>query len=238
MPRRRFRLSFTIKKIFFLYLKHYKKFNIHDNSCHYIVEEVYVMKKIIGILICMLFILCGFSYSVVPINLNKNSQLDGERVLTNTDAPLTIRVEAKQMGYRIWLLKAYLKNNWDEKIFIKSNLPCCFAVRYIYPNLEDFKILVFYPYRKLLPQFIPVFNFFKPGEEKLVEIAIFCGVSNYIIPLLADNITKYIESFPVLPEGDYIFEASINPYYVNSSDSQYGAFHINDTVLFHLDAPK
>ena len=196
------------------------------------------MKKKFGILVCMLFIISGFSYSVVAISLNINSQSYNEETLTNTDAPLTIRVEAKQMGYRIWLLKAYLKNNWDEKIFIKSNLPCCFAVRYIYPDLEDFKILVFYPYRKYLPQFIPVFHFFKSGEEKLVEIAIFCGVSNYIIPLLADNITKYIESFPVLPEGDYIFEASINPYYVNSSDSQYGAFHINDTVLFHLDAPK
>jgi hypothetical protein len=195
------------------------------------------MKKIVGIILCMLVIICGISYSVVAINLNKNYQLDVKKALTNTDAPLTVRVEAKQMGYRIWLLKAYLKNNWNEKIFVKSNLPCCFAVRYIYPDLEDFKILVFYPYRRFLPQLIPVFHFFKPGEEKLVELAIFCGVSNYIIPLLADNINKYIGSFPILPEGDYIFEACINPYYVNSSDRQYGSF-MSDTEVFHLAAPK
>jgi hypothetical protein len=135
-------------------------------------------------------------------------------------------------------LKAYLKNNWDEKIFVKSKLPCCFAIRYIYPDLEDFKILVFYPYRKLLPQIIPVFHFFKPSEEKLVEISLFFGISNYIIPLLADNITEYIETFPVLPEGDYIFEAIINPYYVNNSDRQYGIGFIYDTAIFHLAAPK
>ena len=192
--------------------------------------------KIIGIIVFILLIICSISYSETAFYLHRNSQSYDEKTLTNANDPLTIRAEVKQLGYRIWLLKAYLKNSWEEKIFVKSNLPSCFAVRYIYPDLEDFKILVFYPYRKLLPQFIPVFHFFKPGEEKLVEISVFCGVSNYIIPLLADNITEYIDSFPILPEGDYIFEASINPYYVN--DKQYGAYPINDAVLFHLDAPK
>jgi hypothetical protein len=43
----------------------------------------------------------------------------------------------------------------------------------------------------------------------------------------------------MLSEGDYRFEAIINSYYVNSSDSQYyGSVFINDTVVFHLAAPK
>ncbi len=196
------------------------------------------MQKIFGILVFLLLIICGISYSGTAINFNINSKSYDEKTLTNTDNPLTIRAEVKKIGYRIWLLKAYLKNNWDEKIFVKSNLPCGFAIRYIYPDLEDYKILVFYPYRKLLPQLIPVFHFFKPGEEKLVELSIFYGVSNYIIPLLADNITAYIDTFPILPEGDYIFEAIINPYYVNNSDRQYGSGFIYDTVVFHLASPK
>lgn len=195
------------------------------------------MKKIVGILVCMLLIICGISYSITAFSFNKNSQSDDEKVLTNINDPLTIRVEAKQIGYRIWLLKAYVKNTWQEKINVKWNLPCCFAVRYIVPSMEDFEVLVYYPYRGLLPQLIPVFKVFEPGEEKLVEIAIFYGVSNYILPGLADNITKYIASFPILPEGDYRFEACINPYYVNSSGRQYIEF-IKDTVLFHLATPK
>jgi len=195
------------------------------------------MKKIIGILICMLLIICGISYSVTAFSFNNNSQSVDEKVLTSINDPLTIRVETEQIGYRIWLLKAYAKNTWQEEIKVKWTLPCCFAVRYIVPNKEDFEVLVYYPYRGLYPQIIPVLKFFKPGEEKLVEIAIFYGISNYILPGLARNITEYIESFPILPEGDYRFEASINPYYINSEGKQH-IMYITDDVVFHLTAPK
>lgn len=198
------------------------------------------MRKIFGLFVSILLIVCGISYSVVAINHNKNINLDDEKVSTNTNAPLTIRVEAKQIGYRIWLLKAYVKNNWQEKINVKwSHIPSCFAVRYIYPSDENLEILVYYPYRRLFSNFVTFFKFLNPGEEKLVQIAVFYGISNYIIPGFADNIDKYIDSFPLLPEGDYRFEAIINSYYVNSSDSQYyGSGFINDTVVFHLAAPK
>ena len=195
-------------------------------------------KKIVGIFVCVMFLICGISYSVTSFSYKINSRLDDDKLLINTGDPLMIRAEVQQIGYRIWLLKAYLKNNWDEKIFVKSNLPCCFSIRYNYPDLDDFNILVFYPFRGLLPQLIPVFHFFKPGEEKLVGLSIFCGISNYIIPLLADNITEYIEDFPILPEGDYIFEAIINPYYVDDCDSQFGVGLKYDTAVFHLAAPK
>jgi hypothetical protein len=59
--------------------------------------------KMVGIFVCMLVIMCGISYSVLAINSNINSELDNEKVFTNTDDPLTIRVEVKQIGYRIWL---------------------------------------------------------------------------------------------------------------------------------------
>src|SRR4030042_6609624 len=110
------------------------------------------MKKIVGILVFMLLIICGISYSVTAFSFNKNPQLNDEELLTNIDDPLTIRVEAEQIGYRIWLLKAYAKNTWQEEIKVKWNLPCCFVVRYIVPDEGDFEVLVFYPYRGLYSQ--------------------------------------------------------------------------------------
>jgi hypothetical protein len=195
------------------------------------------MKKVFGIFIVMLLIICGIFYSVTAFSFNKNSQFDDEKVLTSINDPLTLRVEAKQVGYRIWLLKAYIKNTWQEKITVKWTLPCCFVVRYIVPGMKDFELIVYYPYRGVLPQIIPVFNFFGPGEEKLVQIAVFYGISNWILPLIADNCTHYFESFPILPEGDYRFEADINPYFVNNEYPQYSAWII-DNVVFHLAAPK
>lgn len=198
-------------------------------------------KKIIGIFVVMLLITCSISYSVAAFSSKKNSQLDDEKVLTNINDPLTMRAEVKEIGYRIWLLKAYAKNTWQERITVKWGLPCFFNVRYLVPGEEGLEIVVFYPYNSNLLSFLfsfdPFHVNFKPGEEKLVEIAVFCGISNWILPLIADNCTKYFESFPILPEGNYRFEAGINPYYVNSSWRQYGPNSWDD-VVFHLAAPK
>jgi len=197
------------------------------------------MKKIIGILICMLLIICGISYSVTAFSFNKNPQSnDDEKVLTSISDPLTIRVDAKQIGYRIWLLKAYLKNTWQEKINVKwTYIPCCFGVRYIVPDEEDLEILVYNPYHGFIYQFTPFLKYFKPGEEKLVQIAIFYGITNWAIPLIADNCTHYFEDFPILPEGEYRFEGSINAYFVNNQYPQYHSW-IQDNIVFHLAAPK
>jgi hypothetical protein len=130
-----------------------------------------------------------------------------------------------------------VKNTWQEKITVKWTLPCCFVVRYIVPDEEDLEILVYNPYHGFIYQFMTFFKFFKPGEEKLVQIAVFYGISNWIIPLIADNCTKYFEDFPILPEGDYRFEALVNPYYVNSEDRQH-IIPISNDVVFHLAAPK
>jgi hypothetical protein len=58
-------------------------------------------KKIFGVLVFALLIICGISYSGTAINFNINSQSYDEKTLTNTDDPLTIRTEVKQIGYRI-----------------------------------------------------------------------------------------------------------------------------------------
>ncbi len=194
------------------------------------------MKKIVGILLCMLVIICGISYSVTAFSFDNNLYLNNKKVMTSFIDPLTINVDVQQIGYRMWLLKAYLKNTWQEKISVKwTYIPCSFNVRYIVPDMEDFEILVYYPYHGFIYQFIPFFKNFDPGEEKLVQISLFYGISNWIIPLIADNCTKYIQDFPILPEGDYRFEGSINPYFVNNQYPQYHAW-IQDDIIFHLAA--
>lgn len=195
------------------------------------------MKKVFGIFVVMLIIICGISYSVTAFSFNKDTQSDDEELLTNIDDPLTIRVEAKQIGYRIWLLKAYLKNTWQEKINVKwTFIPCFFGVRYIVPDEEDLEILVYNPYHKNIFNFIPsTIIKFEPGEEKLIQKAVFFGISNWILPGLSRGYKKYIPSFPWLPDGDYIFEASINPYFINNEWPQYNEY-IVDSVFFHFGA--
>ena len=194
------------------------------------------MKKIVGILICMLLIICGISYSVTAFCSNRNSQSDDEKILTNIDDPLAIRVEAEQIDYRIWLLKAYVKNTWQEEITVKWTLPCNLAVLYIYPGEEDLEILVYNPYHKNIFNFIPsTIIKFEPDEEKLIQKVVFFGISNWILPGLSRGYQKYIPSFPWLPDGDYIFEASINPYFINNGWPQYNEY-IVDSVFFHFGA--
>jgi hypothetical protein len=74
---------------------------------------------------------------------------------------------------------------------------------------------------------------FKPGEEKLIQRAIFFGVSNYILPVLARGYHKYISTFPWCPDGYYRFDVIIIPYLVNDEYSQYHGY-LKDTVFFNF----
>jgi len=74
---------------------------------------------------------------------------------------------------------------------------------------------------------------FEPGEEKLIQRAIFFGVSNYILPGLARGYHKYISIFPWCPNGDYRFDVIINPYLINNEYLQYHGY-LKDTVFFHF----
>lgn len=194
-------------------------------------------KKIIAAFVFIILTTCGISYSVTAFSCNKNSQIDDEKVLIRINDPLTIRAEVKEIGdsNRIFSLRAYATNTWDEQIIVHWTLPCLFGVFYLIPNQDDLRVLVYYPYRGLIPQFIPTVIKFEPGEEKLIQIAIFFGRSNYILPGLARGYKNYIPSFPQLPDGDYIFETIINPYRIGNDYQQYIDF-VNDTVFFHFGA--
>jgi putative cell wall-binding protein len=76
------------------------------------------MKKIFGILVCMLLIICIISYSVSALNFNNTSSLDIENVITNIKDPLTLRAEVIDFGNRKVLLNAYATNTFDEHISV------------------------------------------------------------------------------------------------------------------------
>ena len=192
------------------------------------------MKKIVGISVCMLFILCSISYSVTALNHNNNTRLDFEKVITSIKDPLTIRAEVRDLGNRKVLLSAYATNTLDEHITVSWSIPCLFTVYYLVPDEDDLGILVYYPYHKNIFQFI-MHNVlgFGPGEEKLIQRVMFFGFSNYIIPGLARGFQEYIPSFPWCPDGDYRFDASINPYFVNNEYPQCHDY-LKDTVFFHF----
>ena len=191
------------------------------------------MKKTFVILVCMLFIICSISYSVSALNYNNNSKSDVEKVLTNIKDPLTLRAEVKDLGNRKVLLNAYATNTLNEHISVYWGIPCLFGVFYLVPNEEDLGVLVYYPYHKNIFNLIRTTIEFEPGEEKLIQRAIFFGVSNYILPGLARGYHKYISSFPWCPDGDYRFDVLINAYFINNEYPQYHGF-LKDTVFFHF----
>lgn len=194
------------------------------------------MKKEIGIFVILLLIICGISHTVNAFSFNKNSQSYEEKVLTNINDPLTIRAVVKNIGDRKVLLSAYATNTWDEQIKVRwGSKPCLFTVFYIVPNAEDLALLVFYPYHKNIYNFIPsTIIQFEPGEEKLIQRAVFFGVSNWIIPGLTRGYKNYIPSFPWLPDGDYEFGVSINPYFVNDEYPQHTDW-LHDSVFFYFE---
>ena len=192
-----------------------------------------IMKKIFGVLDCMLLILCSISYSVSALDYNDNSKLNVEKVMTNMKDPLTLRAEVKDLGNKKIILSAYATNTLDERITVSWGIPCLFAVYYLVPDEEDLGILVYYPFHKNIFNFFRTIFKFGPGEEKLIQRVIFFGFSNYIIPGFARGFQKYIPSFPWCPDGDYRFDASINPYFIDNEYPQYHDY-LMDTVFFHF----
>jgi hypothetical protein len=192
-------------------------------------------KKIVGIFVCMLLIICGISYSVTAFNLNKNFQLNDEKVITSSNDPLTIRAEVKDIGDRKVLLSAYARNTLDEQIVIYwHSKPCLFGVFYLVSGEDDLAVLVYYPYHKNIYNFAPnKIIKFEPGEEKLIQRVVFFGISNYILPGFSRGYKNYISSFPWLPDGDYRFDVYINPYFINNEYPQYHDL-VNDTAFFYF----
>lgn len=190
---------------------------------------------IVGFVLIMLTT-SGISYSVVAFGYNKNSQLNDEKGSTNINDPLTIRAEVKAIGVsnKIFSFRVYATNTWDEQITARWNIPCNSVVIYLVPNTNK-GFLVYECYKSNIFQFIHTKIKFEPGEEKLIQIAVFFGVSNWILPGLSRGYKDYIPSFPSLPDGDYEFRVSLNPYQLNSEYKQYTDY-ITDSIYFHFGA--
>ncbi len=171
-----------------------------------------MMKKLIGIVVCMLLISTGFSISIAS---------------TCDEEPIKLRIEAEQIYNRLWIIKVFATNSFDKTVeaIWSGKRPCSVAIQYLVPN-EDLKILTNHFYRRI-HTFRNIDITFKPGEEKLIFSSFFFGISNWIIPGFADGLhPKYIEGFPILPEGEYEISAHITGYRAlyDGFDGTYSSF--------------
>ena len=71
---------------------------------------------------------------------------------------------------------------------------------------------------------------FEPDEEKLIHWGLFYGISNWILYGFAHEYTQYIQSWPILPEGEYNVHASLNAYKIGT---QWISTNRMDEILFH-----
>jgi hypothetical protein len=187
-------------------------------------------KNIFGILVCMLFLTSGFSLSISAVTTIVNQkQFEKEYSTTSIDEPLEVRVEAEKVFDRIWIIKAFATNTHDTSVHIAwSNKPVTIAVFYLVPNEE--KILIV---NSPLGQrhFLRDKKFeFEPHEEKLIHWGLFYGISNWILYGFSNKYTQYIQSWPILPEGEYKVHASLNAYKMNK---QWIPTYRMDEILFH-----
>ena len=172
-------------------------------------------RKVIGIVICMLFITSGFSLSISAVtNIANQKQFEKEYSTTSLDEPLEVRVEAEKIYDRIWIIKAFATNTYDTSVHVVWNdRPVTLAVFYLVPN-EDVVLMANSPLGR--PHFLRDTELeFEPNEEKLIHRGLFYGISNWILYGFKNEYTQYIQSWPILPEGEYEAHASLNAYKMN-----------------------
>ncbi len=173
-----------------------------------------MLKKLIGIFVCMLFLASGFSLSISAVTIANQKQFEREYSTTSIDEPLEVRVEAEKIYDRIWIIKAFATNTYDTSVHVVwSNKPVTLAVFYLVPD-EDVVLMVKSPLGRR--HFLRDNEFeFEPNEEKLIHQGLFYGIPNWILHGFKDGYTQYIPSWPILPEGDYKVHASLNAYKMN-----------------------
>lgn len=184
-------------------------------------------RKLIGVLICMLFLISGFSISISAITINKNQkQFDREYSTTGIASPLELSIQAEKLCDRVWIIKAFAKNTWDTTVHVKwGNKPVTMAAFYIIPDV------MLYAINPIGREHFLIDRQFNIGsnEEKLVYWGLFHGISNMILYGFKNDYTEYIPSWPILPEADYKVQATLNPYYV---DGQFFDPFQHDDLIF------
>jgi hypothetical protein len=182
-------------------------------------------KALFEIIVGMLLTLSAVSLSVASNEISGNT-------ISVDDDPLSFRVEFQKIVDRIWIIKGYATNTFDKHITVRWGCPpCVFAFFYGVPD-EDEKLLVgqyrtnFYNLKYYNKWFE-----FDPGEEKLIDSKLFYGVSNHIIYGFHEGHNRYIESWPILPTGDYEVRASLSPY--QNENYEMISMGVQETIVFH-----
>ncbi len=187
-------------------------------------------RKLIGIFVCMLFLCSGVSFTISAVSTSTDKEQNGrEYSSTGFDEPLEVRIEIEKLFDRVWLIKALALNTYDTTIqIVWTNKPVTFAVFYLVPD-NDKVLMANSPLGR--NNFIINRRFdFNPKEEKVILQGLFIGISNWILYGFKYDYPKYIESWPILPEGNYKVHASLNAYKINE---HWVATYKMDELIFH-----
>ena len=178
----------------------------------------------------MLLLFSSISISISAIS-PKIDQIysDEDTSETGFKEPLEVRIEVEKLYDRVWLIKALALNTYDTPVhIIWTNKPITFAVFYLVPD-DDKVLMANSPLGRNNFIFNRKFDF-NPNEEKIVLQGLFIGISNWILYGFKHDYPQYIESWPILPEGDYKIFASLNAYKLNN---QWVATYNMDELIFH-----
>ena len=171
-------------------------------------------KKVIGILVCSFLLICSFSVSINAMYLNDDKfKVKNEYAATRYPNPLSFRVEYEQIYNRIWIFRGYATNTFDEQVTVRFHtIPYQIAFFYLLTDIED-PIYIGTYYTKM-PYSIygdKLFEF-ESGEEKFINSILFFGISNRILWGFRVGYKQYIDTWPILPKGEYEVKATLNPY--------------------------
>jgi hypothetical protein len=170
--------------------------------------------KLVGVFICFLLLFCSFSISINANYQNdEKSQVKNEYVEMSYPNPLIIRVEYDQIFNRIWIFRGYATNSFEEKIYVRFHtIPYQISFFYLSTDLEDSIFVGTYYTKKPYLIYGDNLEEFEPGEEKLINSILFFGISNRIIWGYCEGYKQYIDTWPILPFGEYEVRVTLNPY--------------------------
>ena len=189
--------------------------------------------KIVGFLVFSFLLICSFSISINANYQNDEKiQLNNEYVEMPYPNPLIIRAEYEQIFNRIWIFRGYATNTFEEKIYIRFHtIPYQISFFYLLADLEDSIFVGTYYTKK--PYLIYGDNLveFEPGEEKLINSILFFGISNRIIWGYSEGYKQYIDTWPILPFGEYEVRVTLNPY--RNENYETLSIGVSNTLLFN-----
>jgi hypothetical protein len=167
-----------------------------------------VKKKIISMLICSLFITIAFISTTTAVAITSNKKVNDNISMVNDGNPLTVRVEAKEAGHRVFEISVYVKNTWNKEIRVKSLYPSWVVYFQVYAdeNMDPLGWVYSSDQRWSRQWFFPI-KFASGEEKKLLDLKWYGRCNNKLI-------SNY-HFLQKLPEGDYWIVGWMPRYTVN-----------------------